>query len=227
MRRKTFTPVLAVALVTAVVLAMVRPWDGNDDAAAADEPELYARAIALIENGGGEAAATVNGEPIPLAKVKAYNLFLQQGHGPMSAEQELPYATTREYLDMLIDNELLYQEATRRGLVPSDAEVREYTLQMKDGLTTVIAEESEAGKELGRTMQSVEGTSFDLATFESNPIILDGVRFMMAIGALHTQIIDAALPDQHDRSRDAMEAAVQEVVNQLRAVATIEVLVQP
>lgn len=227
MRRKPFVPVLAMVLVVAVVLGIARPWDESDDAGAADEPELYARAIALVENSGGDTAATVNGEPIPLAKVKAYNLFVQEGHGPMSAEQELPYATTGEYLDMLIDNELLYQEAKRQDLNPSEDEVLNFAQQSKDSLATTAANGSPLGQELAIALASVDGTSFDLDTYDTDPAMRDAFRRTLTIGMLRTQIIDAALPDVQNRSRDAMEAAVQEVVDQLRAAATIQVLVQP
>lgn len=202
---------LTAALVADGLLGIARPWE-DGDSTFADEAELYARAIALVENNDG---------------VKAYNLFLQEGHGPLSETQELPSATTGAYLDMLVDNELLYQEATRQGLSSSDDEVLTFAQQSKAALAAVAAGGSQLGDELAVALASVAGTSFDLETYDTNPEMLDAFRRTPTVGMLRTQIVDAALPDSNARSSEAMEAAVQEVVGQLRADAAIEVFVQP
>lgn len=70
---------------------------------------------------GDDPVAVVNGEPIPATALR--NRLLQQ---EVAAAQGLPTASPAQIMDALVDERLLQQEARRRGLECTEAQLRDF-----------------------------------------------------------------------------------------------------
>lgn len=215
---------VAFALAAAAIL-IVQGVEGSSADDPEEKAELYRSAADLLEE-DGEVAAYVNGRPIPMSMVNAHDLLLRQGHGPLGPEQELPFDDLDEFLSMLIDMELLYQEAERRGLVPPEDEAVASVRQIKETLTGMMRNDTKLGRELRTAVESVAGTSFDLDTLDSNPVVLEAYRKVMAIGALREQLLDTVETREEPFDPEKGESLVQELLEQLRASAKIEVVAE-
>lgn len=207
-----------------VVLAALVLRDGDSEGATANRSTTFAEAVDALENDSGEAAAVVNGSEIPLAKVHAFAVLRNATGFESTVPQDI---TQAEYLDQLIDTELLYQEAVRRQLEPSDDEVLALATATKQGLAGLVASDSEQGNDLRRVFEAIEGTDYHYEAYDSAPVMLDGFRQQIAVNALREQLLaDAGFeqgsPERNDR--EAVEAVVNEYANSLRATADIEIL---
>jgi len=82
-----------------------------------------------------ETAAEVDGHPIPTAELEAeVRSFTQQfGQLPPALEQALP-RVRRGILERLVDRELMFREAQRRGLAPTPADVDAALAAARQGL---------------------------------------------------------------------------------------------
>ncbi|MGE3420953.1 MAG: hypothetical protein AB7N24_02775 [Dehalococcoidia bacterium] len=119
-------------------------------------------------------AATANGEVISAARVYAYLGLVAQNQRITGAEP----ATAREILDGLIDDELLYQEAVRRGLEASEEDAKAAVAQARD-------ESGPAQMEfvLGYASQKA-GQTVDADTYWAMPEVVSGFRHSLSVQAL-------------------------------------------
>ena len=140
-RRKTWSVAAAVlAVLGGLAIALTF---GLADSGASDPKPFRDAANARI-TGSDEAAATVNGRIIPMSKFEA-NAILRSSW--LGGSLEAP--GNSELLQIAIDNEILYQEAERLGLVPSDKEVVAEARMVKEMLLAGMKEDTE-GAELFR-----------------------------------------------------------------------------
>jgi len=188
--------------------------------AGASGDQSYGDAIRSLA--GGEAdtpAAVVDGQAIPMSKILAHRVL-------MAAGSDFGYQDgldDQAYLDVLIDNQVLYQEAVRRGLMPSDEEVKAQALAQKKGLQEFIRGDSPDAEKLRAQFAQVKGTPYDLDTYDLSSVILDGVRQSIAINAIRVQIIQT-LPRSEQGSPEAVGKAVAGVIADLRAKADVHVV---
>ncbi|HMO95081.1 MAG TPA: SurA N-terminal domain-containing protein [Tepidiformaceae bacterium] len=200
------------ALVAALAVGLRQPGD----AGASDFQQLR-EAIARAEARSGEAAANVNGVEIPVSKLEAFAIArYTQGIG---TEGRVSSMTVQDFLEELIDTELLYQEATRRGLVPSDDEVLASARQTKAALQEALRTSDDSASSALRAMfAELEGTPYHLDVYDSSPVILESMRRSIAVSHLRVQIGGAAQGEER-------EVLVAAFVDSLREMADIEVLV--
>lgn len=203
--------------LAAIALILVFYAQRGSDAGASQAQD-FGDAIAKLTNSGAETAATVNGVPISIGKVKAYLVFSSTGKklGQVSFDKSV-----REYVDGLIESELLFQEAQRRGLVPSDAEVQAAATQTKTGLIEFMKQDTQEAKDLRNVFAQVKGTPYGIDAYDSG-VMLDNFRHTMAIGKVRSAIGDE-LPTDARADKSKRDTRVQEVLAELRAKATIEV----
>ena len=148
--------VIALALSgAAVVTTGVAFYALRGPDAGASQAQDFGAAIAARTSSDSETAATVNGVPISMGKVKAYMVFSSAGKklGEASADK-----TVGEFVDVLIANELLFQEAQRRGLLPSEADAQAYATQNKVGLLELMKQDTQDAKNLRELFAQVKGT---------------------------------------------------------------------
>ncbi|MDT8396492.1 MAG: peptidylprolyl isomerase [bacterium] len=115
MKRNRTTFLVIFALVLFVAFACTKSETGK-----ADSPDTNKSADAVK----GEAAAVVNGSTIPMAQLETAvrNVVMQNGMGDSQSDAFLGQFGPR-ILEQLIDGELLWQEAERKGFIASDGEV--------------------------------------------------------------------------------------------------------
>jgi len=224
-RRHSLLVIGVVLALAAAAILIVQGAEGSPSDDPEEKGELYRTAADLLED-DSEVAAYVNGRPIPMSMLNAYDLLLRQGHGPFGPEQELPFDNLDAFLSMLIDMELLYQEAERRGLAPSDDEVVGAIRQIQQELNSILRDDTKLAREIRTAVESVAGTSFDIDTLDSNPVALEAYRKVMAIGALREQLLDTVETREELLEPGKGEALVRELLEQLRASAKIEVVAE-
>lgn len=212
----TAVVVVALALVGGLLL-----WRSGSAESHASTP--FRDAVSILTADSGEVAATVNGREIPLARLDAYAV-LSSGAGPRPGQGELPLYTREQYLELAIDNELLYQEALRRGYGPSEAEVLEFARATKDSLWAAMKEDSEGAKILREVFRQVEGTDYHVDAYDSSPVMLEAFRQQLATNELRVEII-SALPESDRNDLAKREEAVAAFVSTLRASADINIVV--
>ena len=132
MKREFTTRTLIVASVSLVLVAIVGLLYFTRSAGG-ERATPFGDAISVLEGEPGDVVAVVDGTEISSAQVQAY-LILAAGPGPGPAQGVGAPFTEAEYVDLLINNELLYQEALRRGHGPTDDEVMALAVQVKDSL---------------------------------------------------------------------------------------------
>ena len=207
-RRKTWSVAAAVlAVLGGLAIALTF---GLADSGASDPKPFRDAANARI-TGSDEAAATVNGRIIPMSKFEA-NAILRSSW--LGGSLEAP--GNSELLQIAIDNEILYQEAERLGLVPSDKEVVAEARMVKEMLLAGMKEDTE-GAELFREMQrQLEGTPYHVDVYDTSPEMLDAIRRRIATNAVR----EIALDDVSESVRndlDKREAVVSAFVESLGA----------
>lgn len=98
---------------------------------------LFALWVPMVWASNGPAAARVNGEEISQMRLERYFAeFLEdQGRAVGSIRNPAAYKQLRKAaLDALIDRELLWQEARKRGVVVADAEVQRQVEQTRQAM---------------------------------------------------------------------------------------------
>lgn len=128
------SPVLALVLAASLGLGACEAQD--PDGAAASAPAATPSASGAAA--GGEAVAVVNGRPIPKALLEAY---AEQRRGPDG--KPLPQA---RLLDELIAQEILVQEAQRKGLAQRPDVRMRLELQRRNLLAMMALRERMAAK---------------------------------------------------------------------------------
>ncbi|MCC6382461.1 MAG: hypothetical protein IT304_08120 [Dehalococcoidia bacterium] len=203
-------PVAVAAVMATVVLlggetaAQPRPGPGD--------------ALATATAAGPGAAAIVNGAVIPLSRVKVTQAFSQVLGGPAEAS----LGTVQGALKEMVDNELLYQEAARRGLEPPEAEVHRFVTEQKAALERLLADPT-ADPKLKQLQESLKGTGFDVASYDTNPDVAAVFRRSLAVNALRLQIRAEFPADQ--RTQANTDAAVAKLADELRAKGDVRILV--
>jgi hypothetical protein len=183
----------------------------------------FGDAVAALENAGSETVAVVNGTPISMSKVKAYTVFKSTGR---QLGDSRPDKSIREYVDSLISDELLYQEAQRRGLIPEDDAVKAMASQTKTGLLELMKQDTEAARGLREIFDQVKGTPYSIDVYDSSPAMLDSFRHVMAIGAARTSIGDE-LDASERQDRGKRDERVKRFVEDLRSSADVKVAALP
>ncbi|MCL4231741.1 MAG: hypothetical protein KJ053_09175 [Dehalococcoidia bacterium] len=172
-------------------------------------------AIQELTRGDTGVVAVVNGQAIPASKLRAYQIFAPDFSGQSAR------LTAREYVDMLVDNELLYQEAARRGLVPDQDEVLETARSYREALSEGMSQDTGETRQIREYFAQIEGTEYHLDAFDTSPVMLDGFRRQIAVGKLRLSLMEAMDPgDRNDLAK--REEVVRGLIKQLRAASTIE-----
>ena len=164
--------VIALALGVAVISAGVAFYALRGPDAGASQAQDFGDAVAARIGSDSETAATVNGIPISMGKVKAYMVFSSTNKSLGEAKADL---SVPDFVNVLIANELLFQEAQRRKLVPTDAEAQAYATQNKTGLLELMKKDTPEAKNLRGLFAQVEGTPYGIDAYDSG-LMLDGFR---------------------------------------------------
>ncbi|MCA9823850.1 MAG: hypothetical protein KC482_05185 [Dehalococcoidia bacterium] len=220
MKREFTTRTLIVASVSLVLVAIVGLLYFTRSAGG-ERATPFGDAISVLEGEPGDVVAVVDGTEISSAQVQAY-LILAAGPGPGPAQGVGAPFTEAEYVDLLINNELLYQEALRRGHGPTDDEVMALAVQVKDSLLEAMKANTSEASQLRDVFEQVEGTAYHVDVYDSSPEMLDGFRRQIAINALRNEVIET-LPPADRNNIDKREAAIDEFVASLRSVADIAI----
>lgn len=145
--------------------ADLAPEAGQTDGQAAEGSEGAAAAQNV--------AATVNGQPIPLDEYDREMARFMAGRAALNLEVADESSFRQQVLEMMIDNELLVQEAERRGITVSDEEVE--------------AEIQDAIDEVGQEY-------FD-SYLEANAYTMDEYRDLVRTETLGQRLMEAVLAD--------------------------------
>lgn len=210
------------ALVGASALAVLALMLGlralGSDSAGASDFEQFREAVARAEDRSGGVAARVNGVDIPLAKLEAFAVSRSTAIG---LESGVASVSAEEFLDELIRIELQYQEAVRRGLAPTDAEILETATQTKEGLLVALESDDPSADNLREMFEEFEGSPYHVDVYDSSPQMLESIGRSMAVSRLRSDVFAAAGNPTDPATKEAL---VDEMVSVLRAAATIEVL---
>ena len=180
-------------------------------------------AVAELSKDDGAVVAVVNGVAVPEAKVRAFLVFQSARTGVGGSE--LPWASIAEYVDMLIENELMFQEAERRGLVPADEDVLSQARMQKEGLLEFMRQDTSDARELRALFDQIRDTPYHVDVYDSSPVMLDGMQRTMAIGLLRNELMQA-LPAEVRADPAKREAAFKAYAAELRAAADVNVLLK-
>ncbi len=215
-RRAVLSAGLALSLAGAAGVAGLYAAAQSD--AEASKAQDYGAAVAELLKPDPGKLVTVNGIEISKAKLDAYMVFRSTGR---AFGETGPDKTPDEYVEGLIEDELLFQEAGRRGFVPTDDEVRANAAQAKAGILEVMKQDSDLGRSLRDVFEQVRGTPYAIETYDSSPQILDGFRHSMAIGMVRTAVVNELPPAERDdmAKRDARVGAF---IAELKSEAKIE-----
>jgi len=113
--RRKVTLSIACVLLGALIIAVLQPWEATQGA---DPSADFVAALPSVEAArANEVVAVVNGAPIRRLQVEG----IAVGPADAAGNRRDP----KHVLQELIDTELLFQEALRRGISCSDAEVAE------------------------------------------------------------------------------------------------------
>jgi len=199
---RSLVPIGAAA--GAVVLIIAAGVAGRTAAGSTKRPADLA--TELVSSGSDQTpAAVVNGQPISAGRVRAYESLANQNRGITGQ----PPPSTQEILNGLIDDELLYQEAIRRGLQASledAAKAAEATRQSMDKPQMEFV--------LAYALQN-SGRTLDEQAYWSMPEVVEAYRRSLTIQALRVTLGSADLSNRAD--------AVAAEVKRLRAAGSVTI----
>lgn len=204
---------LAAALVGSWALFIGTPLSE------ASHSQPFGDAIATLQQDPNTVIARVNGVDIPAAKVRAYGSLSEAGFG-LDAAPKIPAS---QYLDGLIDNEVLYQEAVKEGFGPTNSAVHNLALQEKTGLQDLMAQDTADAAKLREAFAEVKGTPYGIDAYDTSPEMLDGFRHQLAVNALESHVI-SQLPVADQSNTAKRQAAIDSLTATLRSHATVEIL---
>ncbi|MCL4232224.1 MAG: hypothetical protein KJ053_11625 [Dehalococcoidia bacterium] len=167
---------------------------------------------------GNQVAAVVNGVEIPLARVKQAQLFSQV----LGGTAETALGTGRRSLDAAIRQELLFQEAVRRGLRPDPAIVQAEVVEQQQAVRAMLADPN-ADPKLKELQAALAGTGFAVEDYDTNQAVFAVFERSAAIAALRVQLV-ADLPES-GRTAAVTESRLDALYQQLRASAEVKILV--
>lgn len=215
---------LSIAVMAAlVVMAGVAGWQGwGRSDAKASRSELFGDAIAELNADDGSVAAIVNGTNIPESKIRAFMVFNSAG---ASFGQTGQPKSLDDYVNQLVDQELMFQEARRRDLVPSDAEVTEFARITKAGLQELLSQDTAVAKDLRAVFDQVKGTEYHVDAYDTSEVMLDSFRKQMAIGALRNELMSGSPADVLNDA-NKREQVFKAFVSELRKNADVQILLK-
>ncbi len=217
LKNKRIATSALIALICALILAAIMT---NGDEARADDLQIVREALAKAQSDTGAVAATVNGAEIPLARVEAFLIARNTpGIGKESGVSEM---SASDFLSEQIDNELFFQEAERRGLVPNDADVLLAAKQAKEGLIAAMEGDDATARALRDMFQQLEGSPYHVSVYDSSPVILDTLRRSIAVSNLRAELFETLGPQSSDTA--ARDAAVDRLVADLRASSEVRII---
>lgn len=210
----------AAVLIVVLVIVGAQTWERSAEATPA---ERFAEAIFELEQADNQTpAATVGDQAIPVGKVKAYLVLANAS--PAFREADFAKSDPGVYLEQLIENQLLFQEAERRGLLPTDQEVMKLATQTKLGLQSFMREDTALAADLRSVFGQVEGTEYHVDVYDSSPTMLDGFRQQIAIGKLRDQLLaQLSAEDRNDPTK--REALIKEFAAEARTKTNVKVLI--
>lgn len=212
----------SVAIVGAGVWVGLAEF-GSSGGASASQERAFGDAVATLQQGSSQPVATINGVVIPASKVEAYVILSRANH---FGDATPPASTPEQYVDSLISTELLYQEAVRRGIDPSDAQVLDLASQTKAGLLSAMKENTEVAANLRDAFSQVQGTPYAVEAYDSSPEMLGAFRRQIAVNALREKILaQLSAADRQDTTK--REATVAAFVATLRAKAEVKLFPLP
>lgn len=209
------TAIVGVSVVAVLALGIALLTMSRADAGRKPEPREALDAGTAARD---QVAAVVNGAEIPLARVKQAQLFSQVLGGP--AEEELGSGPVA--LETLIRDELLYQEAVRRGLKPGAAEVKAEVLRAQQAMRDYLSSPG-ADPKLKEMQATLAGTGFSVEEYDTSAAVFAVFERSVAIAALRAQFI-AGIPEEN-RTQAVVESRVAALYQQLRSSAAIEILI--
>jgi len=167
---------------------------------------------------GDQVAAVVNGTEIPLAYIKQAQLFSQILGGP--AEAELGSGVGA--LNAAVRDELLYQEAVRRGLRPDPVVVQSEVVRQQQGLQALLSSPN-ADPKLKEIQAALAGTGFAVEDYDRSPAVFAVFERSAAIAALRAGLV-ADLPER-ERTQATTESRMEALYQQLRASSDVRILI--
>lgn len=213
----------ALAMVAAVALIGVVSWQAwSRSGATASPAEYFGDAVAELSADDGTAVAVVNGVSIPQSKVRAFLVFHSAG---VTLTPDNQPRSVQEYVEMLVETELMFQEAQRRGLVPSDEEVVAMARQQKQVLLDFLSQDTPEAHEARAWADQLKGTDYHPEVYDTRQVMLDGWRRTMAVGLLRGEIMKTLSPDVL-ADLEKREAAFKQYAAELRKAADVQVLVK-
>ena len=211
--------VLAAGIVLAA--ALLGSWALFEGASQSDasRKQPFGDAIATLQQDPGAAVARVNGVDIPAAKLRAYGILSEAGFGVDAA----PKIPASQYLDGLINSEVLYQEAVKDGFAPTAEAIHSLAVEQKTGLLDFIQQDTPEAANLRSVFDEVKGTPYGLDVYDTSPEMLDGFRRQLSVNALETHVI-SQLPAADQKDPAKRNAAIDSLTVDLRSHAKIEIL---
>lgn len=218
--------VASLVLGVAVIGAAIAVFAGRDSRELDPEPPLRPVDERLIPTEGPWAefyeaysaeptrpAALVNGRPVYAYQLVMFRLMRDSG----LVRTDTAPPTDGEFLESLIEEELLYQEAVRRQLTPSDEEVMDAIRQIQEETLRGLANPAPEYDELRALMAEVEGTVFHVRHYDESPWIFRTTRRQMAASRLYEELVRTDPVVQ--------EHGLEGLAAKLRERAKVEVLV--
>jgi hypothetical protein len=185
---------------------------------ASDPSETIRNANEAAEQSGGEPVARVNGIEIPKSALVAVQVSIEGF--PVDGLRPDDTAGIVEYL---VRQELLRQEATRRGLYPSEDEV---TTAIKADQEAFLADLSsgKAPREIVQLIDAHAKAGNPIEGWPTDPEIRMAYRGQMAQAALARDEAKDLPPDR--RTPQAVAEKLQELGDRLRDTGNVEILVK-
>ena len=209
--------IVAVALVALVSIAT-----GSAiliSGASAEKDRTFEEARAAGAAAGAAVAARVGDREIPLREIEMAIVFMRNQPEP----PDLDLTDPRAVVEVFVRTEVMFQEAERRGLLPTDSEVHAAVLEQQAALQAAPSDPGGPGA-LKAWAGELKGTPFDIDLYDSSDEVHKVYRQTLAVGLL-SQTVLAEFPDIDPRDRPARERVLDEFYEKLLAEADVEVFV--
>jgi hypothetical protein len=218
MSKKLVSVVGIVVFVTVSVVSVAWGLGVRGDDARASRSQFLGDAIRQLQADDGSVAAYVDGVGIPEAKLRAFLVLSTTQFG-----QSGQPSSVDDYRSQLIDQELLYAEAVRRGFDPTDDEVLNVARATQAGLQELMSGDSELSADMRAVFAQVKGTPYDVDVYDTSEVMLDSFRRQLAINSLRNDLLNDLAPA--DAANPAKrEARVDEFVAALKQHADIRIV---
>jgi hypothetical protein len=152
-------------------------------------------------------AARVNGQPIHAYQLDQFRIMRDRGLPMLSPETPPP--AERQYVESLIRDELLYQEAVRRKLLPLDEDVRAEVRRVQEQALQALDDPSDENHPRRALIATAEGTIFHPEHYDRNPWVFRATRRMLANSALYRELVRSD-PVVQEHGLEAFAAGLRE-----------------